>query len=76
MWVVIYGRHWVYVQYKEFRYETPLFLVALVVYWFHHCRYSFSAYPVKYVKIYKVDKNVINFDSYSRSFSIRPRGKK
>jgi hypothetical protein len=67
MWVVIYGRHWVYLKYKEYRYETPKWYLAVAVYLYYHFRYSLSIYPVKYVKMYKTG-DVIKLKHYTASF--------
>lgn len=67
MWTVIYGRHWVYLKYKEYRYETPWAVLAFFVHLWWHCRYSLSVYPVKYIKIYKVQNGVIKLSSFNKS---------
>lgn len=64
MWVVIYGRHWTYVEYKEDRYETPYLILALLVYWQFYFRYVLTMLPVKYIKMYKVQKNVVYMKNY------------
>ncbi len=70
MWVIKYGRHWVYLKYKEYRFETRHYLVALLVYLFLHLRYSLSVYPVKYLKMYK-SEDVVRLSTYSASYQGR-----
>lgn len=66
MWIVIYGRHWVYLKHKEFRFETKYWCLAILVYAWWNFRYSITVYPVRYIKMYKSDNDVINIKSYSR----------
>lgn len=66
MWVIKYGRHFVYLKYKEYRFETRILALALVVYLWWHFRYSMSIYPVRYIKIYK-SEDVVRLKTYSAS---------
>lgn len=67
MWTVLYRRHFVYIPYKDLRYETARWYIAFVVYQWWYFRYVMSVYPVKSIKTYKVQNNVVNLNSYSKS---------
>lgn len=66
MWTVTYGRHFVYLKYKEYRYETRWYILAFFVHQWWHARYTMSVYPVKYVRIYKSD-DVVKLSTYNIS---------
>lgn len=74
MWIIVYGRHYVYSNNKEIRFKTKLFLIAFLVYRYFWCRYILSVYPVKYVKMYLVLDNTVDLKTYSSSYLTRPRG--
>lgn len=74
MWVVKFGRHYLYLKHHEFHIETPYRLKALAIYWYFHCWYVLSVFPVKYVKMYKIDSNLIRMKSYQNSYQGRKNG--
>jgi hypothetical protein len=73
MWVVILGCHYVYLQNEESRFETKNHLLALTVYWSFYIRYLFSIYPEKYVKIYRIENNVVDLRKYRIDYQGRGR---
>ena len=64
MWVVIFGRHWVYMKHKEYRYESPYWICAVAVHQWWAFRYSLTVMPVKYLKMYK-SGDVVDIRTYS-----------
>lgn len=71
MWIVIYGRHFVYLRNEESRYETKNYILAVLVYWTFYFRYLLSIYPEKYVKIYRIENNVVDLRKYRRDYQGR-----
>ena len=76
MWIIIYGRHFLYLKYKEYRYETSYAFMAFVMYTYYYLRYSMSIYPIKYLKIYRISNNLItNYKIVSEGYSGKSKSK-
>lgn len=69
MWIVVFGRHFRYVDESEKRYETKSMLMAFLVYALWYCWFVFSIYPKKYIKLYKKEGNVLKLMDNAKSDS-------
>lgn len=64
MWIVILHRRWVYLEYKKYRYETKWKILAYLVYNYYFAIYVMSMFPVRTIKMYKVEDNVVDLKTY------------